>query len=243
MNLATLFIRNIRRDYGTQLRVRTSAETVERYAELIRAWRKRRREDPSFRTWFPPVDVFRDEEDILAAGHHRIGAHEMAGEKIIEAVIHEGTLRDAILFAAGSNKGHGLQPTREDERNVVRTLLEDPEWSTWPNTRIADHCGISPSKVARIIAELSSSKTMIQSRTIVITRKGKTYAMRRRRRVTDLSREEQADKFNREEYEAELRLVRQHIADVLDREIERAEDFAELAPLARAMERARRVLA
>src|SRR5215204_5561061 len=58
----------------------------------------------------PPVDVFRDAEGALwlADGWHRCAALEALGRPTVEAIVHEGEVADAMLFAAGANTRHGL---------------------------------------------------------------------------------------------------------------------------------------
>jgi len=80
---------------------------------------------------FPPVVVFHDQEHDtywLADGFHRCVAAQHAGLTEIEAEVHVGTRRDAVLYAVGANTGHGIRRTNADKRHAVLTLLADEEW-------------------------------------------------------------------------------------------------------------------
>lgn len=104
----------------------------------------------------PPVVAFRDSRGTvwLADGFHRTEAHKRARRKTILADVRRGEVRDAVLFAAGANKQHGLHRTHRDKRKAVSLLLTDREWSAWKNRRIADHCGVSEGLVRTMRDEL-----------------------------------------------------------------------------------------
>lgn len=133
-----LAIKKIERDPRTQPRVCIDQETLEEYAEALKAGCS-----------FPPIIVFRDRQGRywLADGWHRIGAYLLARRKMIECDVRQGELRDAILFAVGTNQRHGLRRTNADKRRAVRMLLADPEWAAWSNRQIAEQCGVSPGLV------------------------------------------------------------------------------------------------
>lgn len=137
----------IRTDMGTQTRVTTSQDVVDEYAEAMLAGAD-----------FPAVDVFRtaDRTHILADGFHRYFARRKAfpnPKATIRAVLHQGELRDAILFAVGTNVIHGFQRTPDDKRHAVGIMLRDKEWSQWSNRAIADRCGVGE-KLVRICRAL-----------------------------------------------------------------------------------------
>jgi len=92
----------------------------------------------------PPIDVFQDAEGCyLADGRHRLEAARRIGRKEVPAIVHKGSLRDAILFAVGANAKHGLRRTRADKRKAVQLLLADPEWREWAVNKIAKVCNVS----------------------------------------------------------------------------------------------------
>jgi hypothetical protein len=95
--------------------------------------------------------------------------------------LHEGTARDAILFAVmcPSNAKHGLRTTNEEKRTKVLTLLKDAEWSKWSNRVIAEKCGVSHKMVNEVRNSLepgSSDEKQDTTRTYV-NRHGKTGEM------------------------------------------------------------------
>jgi hypothetical protein len=153
----------IRIDGGTQSRVEINNEAVADYAEAVKVGIE-----------FPPIVVFHDGADLwLADGFHRFHAHKQAGKASIAAEIHDGTVRDAILHSLGANHSHGLRRTNADKRKAVQTLLLDGEWAQWPETKIADSCGVSRTLVRALIEESHLVEKQDAVRTV--TRAGKTY--------------------------------------------------------------------
>ena len=96
---------------------------------------------------FPPVVVFRNAKGAwLADGFHRTGAAELNGQTTIEAVVHEGGRKEALLHAAGANAAHGLRRTNADKRRAVLLVLEAfPKLS---DRQIAERCGVDNKTVA-----------------------------------------------------------------------------------------------
>ena len=107
---------------------------------------------------FAPVTVFTDGKSYwLADGFHRVAAARLASLDTIATEVKAGTLRDAILYAAGANGAHGLRRTNEDKRRAVSRLLDDAEWSTWSDREIARQCGVTHPFVARVRGERSGN--------------------------------------------------------------------------------------
>lgn len=123
----------IRIDGGTQPRAELREDTITEYAEAMAGG-----------ALFPPVDVFYDGADYwLADGFHRWHAAKKLGLTDISAQVHQGTLRDAVLFSVSANAAHGMRRTNEDKRRAVMRLLEDLEWGRWSNREIAKRCAVS----------------------------------------------------------------------------------------------------
>lgn len=100
---------------------------------------------------FPPIVVFNTGDVYyLADGFHRLNAAQRAGLDKIDAEIHPGELRDAILYSVGSNSEHGIRRTNEDKENAVKKLLLDPEWSLWSDYEIARKCAVSQQYVWKL---------------------------------------------------------------------------------------------
>jgi uncharacterized ParB-like nuclease family protein len=136
----------IRIDGGTQMR---AAIDVEHVGDLARAIERGEK--------LPPVKVFNDGTDCwLARGFHRYHAHKKAGRAKIEAEVIDGTVRDAILDAAGDNAEHNaLKRTNADKRKAVETLLNDAEWSANSDRWIAETVKVSHTAVAAVRAGMA----------------------------------------------------------------------------------------
>lgn len=167
----------IRTDGGTQMRAKIQEEV---YLDYRDKWLEGVK--------FDPVDVFYDGTTYwLGDGFHRFyGAREAKLEKI-PANIHQGTQRDAILFAAGANATHGLRRSNADKRRAVETLLNDPEWVKWSDNKIAEQAAVSVQFVSNIRKELSTvdnspaAKTANEPR---VGRDGKSYPKKKKRSET-----------------------------------------------------------
>ncbi len=138
----------IRIDGGTQPRVAIGEQIVGEYAELYGSGVE-----------LPPVTVFFDGATYwLADGFHRYHASRRADRDEILADVHQGTLRDAILYSVGANTAHGLRRTNADKRKAVLTLLKDEKWSEWTNCEIARQCGVDETMVRRMRDRHTSAK-------------------------------------------------------------------------------------
>lgn len=89
---------------------------------------------------FPPVVVF-GEENILGDGWHRFFANRLNKKTEIMAERKEGGAREARLYSYQANH-HGLPPTPKERIANARYLLDDSEWSQWPDIKIAAHVGL-----------------------------------------------------------------------------------------------------
>mgnify|MGYP003439847580 FL=1 len=129
-----LNINAVRIDGGTQSRVALHDDTVSDYADSIVDG-----------VTLPPVSVFFDGSDYwLADGFHRYHAYRKAGKTSIPAEVSTGAKRDAILYAAGANIGHGLRRTNADKRRAVEMILADADCAeNWTDREIASHCAVS----------------------------------------------------------------------------------------------------
>lgn len=131
-------------DAGTQQRERINDDVIAEYAESIQCGQK-----------FPAITIFFDGiNHYLVDGFHRYHAYRVSEITEIEADIHEGTKREAILFSAGVNGSHGLRPTNSDKRKSVMLLLSDEEWSSWSDHKIAKHCKVTQPFVSKLRKEL-----------------------------------------------------------------------------------------
>ena len=161
-----LDISKIRRDGGTQSRAKIDEVTVAEYADAMAY------ENNVFR----PVEVYYDGKDYwLADGFHRIEAWKRIGRSEIPANVHRGDRRRAILHSVQANTTHGLRRSNEDKRHSVKMLLEDPEWSQWPQGKIAKACVVSREFVNRVSQEMAASCDRSQDAARTVDRSGKSY--------------------------------------------------------------------
>lgn len=110
---------------------------------------------------FPPIVVFRragNKKVYVGDGWHRVLARRRNGHKTIRAEVRDGSRRDAMLFAAGANRTHGVRRTNEDKRKAVIVLLKDAEWRKWADTEIAKACGVSAAMVGKYREWLTPEK-------------------------------------------------------------------------------------
>lgn len=133
----------------TQSRVALCKETIALYAQAVRDGVE-----------LPPIDVFFDgAEYFIGDGWHRAYAWLDAEIANVPVTMHSGGQRDALLFAAGANKTHGLNRTNADKRRAVEIMLRDAEWSEWSDRKIADHCGVGHPLVADVRRQLEDSSS------------------------------------------------------------------------------------
>lgn len=124
---------------------------------------------------FPPVIVFFDGDNYwLADGNHRLEVARRMEQNEVDADVHRGGKREAILYAVGANDNHGLRRTNADKRNAVEKLLKDAEWRNKSNYEIAELCKVGEA----FVRKLRSSKP-IYARNVdtKVIRNGKTYTM------------------------------------------------------------------
>jgi hypothetical protein len=166
--ILTVPLENLRINGGTQPRAELNEAAVADYAESIR-----------FAVSLPPVTVFFDGSEFwLADGFHRYHAHRAGGAMEIQAEVHEGTRRDAILYSVGANASHGLRRSNDDKRRAVMTLLNDAEWSTWSANEIAQRCGVSHTFVNGIKSSLETVSSEKPAETAYTTKHGTQAVMK-----------------------------------------------------------------
>lgn len=137
-------IEAIRTDGGTQTRSVLDGPTIDEYATRM-----------EMGATFPPGIVYYDGQTYwLAAGFHRLEAAKSLDAPTFDAVVRQGTVREAILCALGQNERHGLRRTAADRRRAVTRMLEDPEWQGWGNAMIARVCDVDAHLVAELRTEL-----------------------------------------------------------------------------------------
>lgn len=138
----TVEIKDIITDAGTQFRAKMNDEAIAEYAEAAMS------------VVLPPIEVVTDGKSMwLVDGFHRVAAYQRIGSTHIQAVVRQGTLRDAIRIAAGANTAHGLRRTNADKRYAVEKILADPEWAALSTREVAKIASVSHTMVAAMRQE------------------------------------------------------------------------------------------
>ncbi len=139
--LVTLSLDKLRLDGGTQPRKELNPEVIQEYAEAYRNG-----------VALPPVRAFWDGESYwLVDGFHRVKALRRNHLTPARVEVFAGTLNEAIWFAAGANRGHGLRRTNEDKKNaVVMATAIAATMAPQPSSRqIAEHVGVDHKTVEK----------------------------------------------------------------------------------------------
>jgi len=132
---------------GQQARVEVNQDKVAEYAAHL-----------EYGGTFPGVILFYDGKHYwLADGHHRLLAHKRIGYSEILETVHVGGERDALAFALGANRDHGLPRTVADKRNAVYIALADVEWSKLSDVKIASMCAVTQPFVSKVRHELAGT--------------------------------------------------------------------------------------
>lgn len=135
-------------DRSVQVRAKLHDETVAEYADHIAA-----KKPP-----LPPVIVFGPDtrgKYYLSEGWHRVAAHRKAGRTVIQATIRDGSWKEALEHALGSNAQHGLRRSSADKRRAVELAIK--HWGEWSHQLIADKCGVSKTFVEAIRKDIQPS--------------------------------------------------------------------------------------
>jgi len=138
--MTTLPLNQINTTPAELARVRLCQDTLTRYVELIKAGER-----------LPPVTVFYDGKTYwLGDGRHRLEARKKVGYSDISAKVRNGSERDAQLYAFSANHTHGLPASPADRRKIARILLDDEQWKTWSDRKIAELSGLSHPTVGKM---------------------------------------------------------------------------------------------
>lgn len=94
----------------------------------------------------------------LADGFHRYFANKQVKSTHIEADVTNGTLRNALEYALGTNDKHGLKRSIKDKRKAVLIALDDIEYGSLTNREIAKICRVSHTFVNSVKESLEKPK-------------------------------------------------------------------------------------
>lgn len=123
-------------DPRVQSRAATDADQVAYFTELLLSGGETE----------PGVFFKEGRRYLCGSGFQRGEGYTAAGRSHMPAHVVPGTLEDAILFSAGSNKLPGcLRRTNADKRRAVRMTLAHPRVRVegWSEIDVAEHTGVS----------------------------------------------------------------------------------------------------
>jgi hypothetical protein len=147
-------------DPSAQPRVKLDETVIEEYTEAMQEGNV-----------FPPLVVYgTDRRAWLADGWHRYHAAQQAGLTEIDVDLREGTLSDAVWHSISANAEHGLRRSNADKNRAVTTALTIN--SALSDVRIAEHCSVHRSMVARVRASLEKNGVIEASPVREIVRDG-----------------------------------------------------------------------
>jgi ParB-like chromosome segregation protein Spo0J len=136
-------------DDAIQPRERLDAATLHEYTETYR-------EAEPDQEPFPPLDVFHlDEAYYVADGFHRLAAAREAGRETVPCHVHQGSTRDAMVFACFANVRRGLRYQHGDWGRILARLLADPEIAQRGDRPLATELGVSHVYVWKIRTRLA----------------------------------------------------------------------------------------
>ena len=169
MKTENILISEIIVDSRFQFRAELDNEVVRNYTELILEGVE-----------FPPVDVFRTPEGlILVDGFQRLESAKISDKRKINANVHEGTERDALLYALAANKTHGARLSNADKRKKGMFVLNDSELSLLSDNKLAELTGITQQSLSNWRRELKAEKLAkgeeVSTIRKVVTKAGRSY--------------------------------------------------------------------
>jgi len=160
-------LQGIRLDGGTQPRKEIDELMVQHYTEILLEGKDK----------FPPIELWFDGVSYWPSdGFHRFHAHKRAGFLNIDAIVYQGTKRDAFTACLKANSKHGKPRTPEERRYVVQLALEDIEYGNASDSVIAELCDVSISTVNRVrkVMGLQKTKTIDKNgRSVDVSRSGR----------------------------------------------------------------------
>ena len=116
-------------------------------------------------------------------GWHRVMAAEQIGAMDIPAEVRKGGKDEALWYAIGANKAHGLPMKRGDIRRAVEIALR--EWPNKSQQEIAEQVGCTHRHVGNIKAEIMELVPLPKTRIDSMGRTRPTsYAKRKSRLPT-----------------------------------------------------------
>jgi hypothetical protein len=145
---------------GTQLRAGLDKSAVAEYAEGYREFGQ---------LYLGSITIFHVpglvNPYVVIDGFHRVAAATEVwptGIGLPCICAGSGSLREAILKAAGVNAEHGVRRTDADKRRAVLQVLSDAEWVNWSDNKIAAACSVGNRLVGVLRRELVAAANATQ---------------------------------------------------------------------------------
>jgi len=103
----------------------------------------------------PPVVFFDGKDNWLADGVKRLAALKRIGVEEPVCDVRKGTRSEAIFYASGANREHGVRLTNAEKKRAVENCLADKECAENTDGVIGELCGVSTSMVQKRRAALN----------------------------------------------------------------------------------------
>lgn len=155
-------------DCAIRVREKLNQDVVDHYCDLIKRG-----------VALPPIKIFRVGGVLkVTDGQHRCRGAAKAGRETIQAIIIEGSEKDALKDALGANAQHGLPRSNKDKRRVA--ILGIQNFGHLSDREIAAICQVSNTFIGEVRAQLSTADSS-QPRT---GKDGKARRLPRRKAAT-----------------------------------------------------------
>jgi hypothetical protein len=128
----TIALSKLKVSAGTQPRAEMQQDALDEYAAIYTEQGVKA---------LPDLEVFLvDGEFILVDGFHRYYAALREEIASLPCNVRKGTMEEALKYALGANRGHGVRRTNADKRKCVELALD--KWPKNSDREIAEICGV-----------------------------------------------------------------------------------------------------
>jgi ParB-like chromosome segregation protein Spo0J len=145
-------------DKFTMARAEMNADSIKACAER---WSEASANANPFEDAPQPITLYLDGEGLywVGDGRHRIAGAVKAGRTKVEAIVVDGTKRDALDYALKCNVENGTAYTPRD--NTLRIKKEHALHSEWSDNKMAKELKLSVTTVNRVRAKLLTKDTEV----------------------------------------------------------------------------------
>jgi hypothetical protein len=160
-------IKSIKIDPAVLPRVKQDDSVVDDYEAILRL-------DP--KAMEPPVVFFDSKANWLADGCRRLAAFRRIGVDSPVCDVRKGSRSEAVFYASGANREHGVRLTNAEKKQAVLNCLADPEVAKNVDATIAEQCGVGSTLVVTTRAKLAG-ETGEPAPTERVTKSGKVVTV------------------------------------------------------------------